>query len=77
METIVLYTWLLPCKECANKIIQAFEQLTKQVLLVYTSRMQNVLDDEEEQIRDSLEAAGIVVRREEYGEYLPPWKSGS
>lgn len=73
-QTIVLYTWLLPCEDCKNELITKLGPLTqdKKVLLVYTSRMEDVDDDEEEQIVEELQSAGMEVKREEYDHLLHP-----
>ena len=39
-KSIVLYTWLLPCSQCTDKIIKKLESHAKnlRVVLLYTSK---------------------------------------
>ena len=73
-QTIVLYTWLLPCQGCKRNIMKKLGQfaMNKTVILAYTSRMVDVEQSDEDEIIEDLESAGIDVRKELYYAQLPP-----
>lgn len=70
-KMIVLYTWLLPCDNCKDIIIEKMWPLTKdsEVMLAYTYSK----DDEDAIVRE-LESAGLLVRKEKYDHVLPAWE---
>ena len=68
-QTIVLYTWLLPCRDCKKQIIRKLAK-KKHVILAYTSKMRN--ENNEYGIVTELESAGIEVRKVEYNQKLQP-----
>lgn len=65
-QCIVLYTWLLPCDYCTRQILKtlARETLQHDVILVYTSKMPEVSDEEEKYTVSTLRGSGITVKRE-------------
>ena len=71
-RTIVLYTWLFPCDNCKQEIINALKVYTKKyrVVLMYTSRMREMHDSEVMDITLELQKAGIEVRKETYDHKL-------
>ena len=63
-ETIVLYTWLLPCNDCKAEIITKFKgplAKKKHVILAYTIKMKD--EKNEDGIVRELKSAGIEVRK--------------
>lgn len=74
-ESIVLYTWFLPCEHCTEKIIDTLGLYTSnyQVTVVYTVVMNGLKETEKENI-DKLERADITVMQEDYDVYLHPKK---
>ena len=71
-ETIVLYTWLLPCNDCKTEIIENFNTKKKHVILAYTSKRKN--EENEDGIVKELKSAGIEVRKVKYPHKLQPLK---
>ena len=71
-ETIVLYTWLLPCRDCKTEIIEKFNAKKKHVILAYTSKRKN--EENEDGIVKELKSAGIEVRKVKYPHKLQPLK---
>lgn len=86
-QTIVLYTWLLPCSSHKDQtggnskvtIIDKLGRLAKnkQVILVYTEKLSSeelggVTDEEEARIVLEIQVAGISVLKEPYHHHLPP-----
>lgn len=66
-QTIVLYTWLLPCKSCKKKIVKKLGHLAnKRVILAYTSKMLDMEQRDADKIEEDLKSAGIDVRKEWY-----------
>lgn len=65
-QTLILYTWLLPCGYCKGKIVHGLKDIAKdkQVILVYTSTMSSMKDKKKEKIIDALETEKIHVIRE-------------
>ena len=70
-QSIVLYTWFVPCEGCTRKIIRVLGQLTYRVTVVYSSKMRNMIEEEERRNTRKLKAAGITVIRRRYEEHLP------
>ena len=66
-QSIVLYTWFLPCQHCAEEITRVLGQYTTthRVTVVYTSTLTKNEDKDREYIR-VMEAAGIAVRKGEH-----------
>lgn len=74
-QTIVLYTWLLPCdrhtRNCMLQKLRHFSK-SKQVIVVYTEKRPSnevgekigITDEEENKIVQEIEAAGILVLKE-------------
>lgn len=73
-EMIVLYTWLLPCDNCKDIIIEKMWPLTRDsdVLLAYTCSNEYSCSPEDEIVWE-LEAAGLIVRKETYDHVLQAW----
>ena len=69
-RSIVLYTWFVPCEDCTRKIIHVLGQLTYRVTVVYSSKMRNMIEEEERRNMSNLEAAGITVIKRRYTGYL-------
>ena len=75
-KSIVLYTWLLPCSQCTQRIIATLvshilEERYK-VILIYTSKMRDVSAMEAGRIVGDLRMAGITVIQEAYDERVQP-----
>ena len=73
-QTVVLYTWLLPCDSCADTIIRKLGQEGQRlrVILIYTSKVREVTENHACTIISKLEAAGITVRQEIYDSVMYP-----
>ena len=74
-ETIVLYTWLLPCNDCKTEIITKFKGALagkKHVILAYTSKKKD--EKNEDAIVKELESVGFKVRKVVYPHKLQPLK---
>lgn len=74
-ETIVLYTWLLPCYGCKTKIIEKLETFAqqKQVILVYTTKGKGKMTkNSAEKIKCDLESRGIKVKKIKPPEKVKP-----
>jgi hypothetical protein len=73
-QTIVLYTWLLPCARCTRKIKDklGWGRQQARVVIVYTSKMQGVTEYHAREIVSDLEAAGITVIQENCDSLIPP-----
>ena len=71
-QTIVLYTWLFPCNDCKNAIIQTLQKYAKKyrVIVIYTSKMKNMDKSEVSKITSELRGAQIDVKQENYGRRL-------
>ena len=69
---LVLFTWLLPCWHCAERITTTLRGDSPKVSLFYISKMQGVSDEEERMIVAYLEGAGLKVIRETNDEVLLP-----
>ena len=72
-QCIVLYTWLLPCEYCTRQILQTLASQTQhyKVILVYTTKMHDVSDENERDTVSTLKSNGISVRHKRYRNYLP------
>ena len=70
-QSIVLYSWFLPCQDCAEKIACVLGQCTTthRVTVVYTSTLTKNEDKDRKYI-GIMEAAGIAVRKCEYNHEL-------
>ena len=75
-KSIVLYTWLLPCSQCTQRIIATlvsyFLEDRYRVILIYTSKMRDVSAEEARRIVGDLRMAGITVIQEVYDERVRP-----
>ena len=69
---VVLFTWLLPCWRCAQRITSTLSGDSPNVSLFYISKMQDVSDEEERRIVAYLEEAGLRVIPETSDEVLLP-----
>ncbi len=73
-QTILLYTWLFPCDYCKREILRIFKFYTRdyRVILVYTSTVKDMDEEEVTKSTRDFEQAGIDVRKEKYDKFLPP-----
>ena len=65
-QSIVLYTWFVPCDDCTGKIINKLGQFTEthHVTVVYLKKMRKTSEEQEKRNTNRLEAAGInVIKR--------------
>ena len=69
---IVLFTWLLPCRYCAEKITTTLSGESPKVSLFYVSKMEGVSEEEELEIVSNLKKSGLRVIHESYDEALLP-----
>ena len=68
VRSIVLYTWLLPCVNCMNRIIDRLRYLRDhlKVIVIYTSNGFGVTQEKADRIIQDLREAGIIVVHEIY-----------
>ena len=73
-RTIMLYTWLFPCYECKQAIIDNLQPYTEKsrVIVVYTSTLCDLDENEIRAISYEMELAGMTVRQERYDYHLQP-----
>ena len=70
---IVLYSWMMPCSDCTSAIIvQSNKHLNSQIVVVYTIDWTEISEQENDDNRVRLRAAGIKVQRVKYDRKLPP-----
>lgn len=70
---IVLYSWMMPCSHCTSAIIvQSNNHLNSQIIVVYTIDWTEISEQENDNNRARLRAAGIKVQRVKYNRKLPP-----
>ena len=71
-QSIVLYTWFVPCEGCTRKIIRMLGQFTETycVTVVYSSKMNDMSEELEKRNTSKLEAAHITVIRKRYMKHL-------
>jgi hypothetical protein len=64
-RSVVLYTWLLPCHNCADCMIQKLQEYiidcAFEVTVIYTSKQRDLKDEEIVPILNRFEVAGIEV----------------
>jgi len=70
---IVLYSWMMPCSDCTSAIIVwSNKHLNSQIVVVYTIDWTEISEQENDDNRVRLHAAGIKVQRVKYNRRLPP-----
>ena len=69
-RSIILYTWLLPCKRCTHRIKQRLGPYAKKhnITVVYTCEGEEGVHPE--LIEEELSLSGITLKQETYDEYL-------
>ena len=72
-STIIVYSWLMPCSECTEALIDKFDIYVggHSVIVVYNTD-QVGKDVENQNSRNRLEQAGIKVYKVRYYPTLPP-----
>ena len=69
-KTILLFTWILPCDQCKEKILQELQWEKKQLTIVYVTAGEKDKEQERSTVQD-LESAGITVKKTVYAHILP------
>ena len=72
---IILYSWLMPCPECTEKICHTLQNTAyenKSVIVAYTNDWEKVPAAENKKSRATLQAAGIEVEEVKPDKDLPP-----
>ena len=73
---VLLYTWLMPCPDCTEHILQTFLQQSRykntSMIIAYTADWEMVSEAGNDESRHRLWEAGIIVERVEYSRKLPP-----
>lgn len=71
-STIVVYSWLMPCQECTNTLIETLSKYVQkyEVVIVYNTD-QKGKDDENRESRSRLHQADIQVFQVKYNHTLP------
>ena len=69
-RSIVLYTWLLPCKGCTRRIRETLGPYAKDynITVVYTYSLKG--EDDPKEIEEELRLSGITLKQEAYDEDL-------
>ena len=71
---IILYSWIMPCKDCTQKIIQTFRQSpfnSTSVIIAYTIEYYKETDRQAIVNRKQLETHGFYVRHVKVDYTLP------
>lgn len=71
-KTIVLYTWLLPCNSCADKIAKVLGSREEEVIVLYTSIVKDMQNEDYTCSKDKLRKAGIKVEQVNCNKKLLP-----
>ena len=73
-QSIVLYSWLMPCSTCTNVIVNAFRKTTNadSVIVAYTADYKAETPYNNKRNRQNLTKANITVIRVKYNHPLPP-----
>ncbi len=71
-RSIVLYTWLLPCKGCTRRIRETLGPYANEynITVVYTSEGQGSFRGDPKEIEKELRLSGITLKHETYDQYL-------
>ena len=73
---VILYSWMMPCPECTEKICQTAQDTkpgkNTSVIIAYTIDWIAIPYDDNEKSRHQLQAAGIIVEKVAYDSVLPP-----
>ena len=69
---VILYSWMMPCPDCTERICQTFQNTNTSVIVAYTIDWKEIPDDDNEKSRNRLQASGIKVEKVKYDPYLPP-----
>ena len=72
---ILFYSWMMPCSNCTSAIITLSYNLNSKIVVVYTIDWKGISEEENDENRDWLYAAGIIVERVGYSPPLPPAQS--
>ena len=71
-RTVVLFTWLLPCKKCTTRIINELGWRGLKVIVIYIIKHEKDTVDNELYTVERLEKANIEVMSERCYHYVPP-----
>ena len=72
---ILFYSWMMPCSNCTSALITLSYNLNSKIVVVYTIDWKGISEEENDENRDWLYAAGIIVERVGYSPPLPPAQS--
>ncbi len=63
---IVLYSWIMPCTECTEKLINTLSTLSLPVYIVYTISYRKETERQQKDSRKRIALSGMIIEQVEY-----------